>query len=268
MATVNTPFFDSFPKIDYNINRKLYPNFEKVTDIFVRIGVLKDVLNNTSSYYVLELEDEDTPEILAEKIYGDSGAGWLIIYANNIFDPQFDWPLSSNNLGKYIINKYGSIETAKTTIHHYEKVIERYDSETNTTTIHRLWINGTRLTQNTTQQPFDYYYPYYPYNPDLIQTVDGEGHRMDEGNESALTMDVDRELNALYESETFNTYNIGGKTIQEKIYGREISCYDYEEELNDAKRTIKAIKAEYYPQIMTEFKNLLNFNVPYMRRLV
>ena len=53
-----------------------------------------------------------------------------------------------------------------------------------------------------------------------------------------------------------NTYNIDGRTIVETISGREVSYYDYELKLNDDKRIIKIIKAEYYSQIMQEFDNL------------
>jgi hypothetical protein len=231
----------------------------------MRIGMLKEVLNNTSSYYVLELEDGDTPEILAEKIYGDSGVGWLIIYANNILDPQFDWPLDYRSFSKYIIGKYGSIENAKITPHHYEKVVERYDSETGVTTTDRYWINSDKLTRNSPEQPFQYYFPYASL---LGQTIDSEEFRMDQDGEIALSMDGDSEASAISRGKTVDTYNIVGKTIEETIYGQEIDCYTYEEELNDNRRTIKVIKKEYFSSIMKEFNDLTNFQLSYVRRLI
>ena len=93
MATnfkTHTPFFDYFPKVKYDINRSQYPNYETVTNVFFRLAILKDVLSNTSSYYVYDIESDDTPEIIAEKVYGDSGAGWIILFANQIIDPQFE----------------------------------------------------------------------------------------------------------------------------------------------------------------------------------
>lgn len=265
MATTHTPFFDRFPKVQYDINRKLYPTYDTATNIFMRIGIIKEVLNNISSYYVLELEDGDTPELLAEKVYGDSGAGWMIIYANNIMDPQYDWPLTYDAFQKYIIGKYGSIELAKTTAHHYEKIVERYDSETGVTTVDKFWINGEKLTQNSPEQPYDYY---FPYASTLEQTVDSELYRVDMSGEGALTVDIDTEATAISRTQTVNTYNVSGKTIQETIYGREVDCLTYEEELNDSRKTIKVIKSEYYSQIMKEFNDMTNFQVPYIRRLI
>ena len=69
-----TPFFDLFPKVKYDINKSLYPTYESVTNILFRLAILKNILSNTSSYYVYDIESDDTPEIVAEKVYGDAGA--------------------------------------------------------------------------------------------------------------------------------------------------------------------------------------------------
>ena len=114
-------YFDLFPKIKYDINGDGH-NTETVTNIFKRIGILREVLSNAGSYVLYEIEEGETPEILAEKVYNDAGAGWIILYANKIIDPQFDWPMSDQVLKGYIISKYGSVENAQITYHHYEKV--------------------------------------------------------------------------------------------------------------------------------------------------
>ena len=88
-----TPLFGNFPLMEYDINNisTLVPGpHETVTDIFFRFGILRSIVNNTSSYYVYDILDSDTPELLAERVYNDRGAGWIILYANQIFDPQFD----------------------------------------------------------------------------------------------------------------------------------------------------------------------------------
>ena len=72
---VYTPFFDRFPKVNYDINlSKVNPKYETLTDVFVRVGIIREVLNNAASYYIYLIEDGDTPEILAEKVYEDPGA--------------------------------------------------------------------------------------------------------------------------------------------------------------------------------------------------
>lgn len=217
----NTKFLDVFPKIQYDINNVGFGagSHETVVDIFFRFGVVKDVINNISSYTVYELDDSDTPEILAEKTYGDAGAGWIILYSNKIIDPQFGWPLSYDAFSKMIVDKYGSTTNAQTTTHHYEKIITRTNQFFGTTEITRFIIDNEKLTDNALSVPYDYY--------------DGLA-----GSSS--------------------TYDIDGKTVIEKVEGLAVSNYDYELKLNDDKRTIKVIKAEYYDFIMREFKNLTN----------
>jgi hypothetical protein len=226
-------FFEKFPKIGYDINRSGYSNFENVTNIFFRIGIIKNVLSNTTSYYVYELQEGETPEIIAEKVYGDAGAYWIILYANDIVDPQFDWPLDHAEFYKYIVGKYGSVPIAKTTIHHYEKVVERTNPLNNLTTETRFVVNDTKLTDNDLNVPYDYY--------------EGEG--------------------SMSETQTYNTYNMDGTTITEIIHRNEVSNYDYEVALNDSKRLIKVIKKEYFSQIVSEFNKLTSQPVSYVRRV-
>jgi hypothetical protein len=174
---------------------------------------------------VYEIDGNDTPEIVAEKVYGDSGAGWIIIYANQILDPQFDWVLDDKAFNRYIDGKYGSVANAQTTIHHYEKVIRRTINEETTET--RFQIDEDMLTINTPTVPYDDY------------------------NDLPVT--------------STNTYNILDSTIVEVVKRDAITNYDYESVLNDTRRQIKVIKKEYYTRIMEEFKTMVGSVPSYIR---
>ena len=261
-VTTHTPFFASFPKVGYDINRAQYPTYEGVTNIFFRLAVLKSVLNNTSSYYVYEIDGNDTPEIVAEKVYGDSGAGWIVIYANQIVDPQFDWVLSDDAFNKYLANKYGSVATAQTTIHHYEKVVETTVNGYTSTAIYQ--IDRTRLTLNELDVPDSTYNDYIDdftvdtteYSADSTEiTADTEIY-----TESSVIGSLNTQIN-----KTFNTYELNDQTIHEVSYARAISNYDYEADINDTRRQIKVIKKIYYDRIMQEFRNLTGKNPSYIR---
>jgi len=229
-------FFDQFPTIPYDIAGKQYTNYQAVTNVLYRMRIIRSVLNNISAYYEYLVTETDTPEILADKIYGDPEAHWIILLANEIVDPQYGWPLNSREFNNYIIGKYGSIASAKTTYHHYEKVISREEQASGTVTETRFVVNQTKLTDNALDVPYDYY--------------EGDG--------------------SLPETQAVNTYNLSdGKTVVEIVRRERVSNYDYEYELNEAKRNIKIIKPEYYPQIISEFKKLTKYkNTPYLRRLV
>ena len=59
-----------------------------------------------------------------------------------------------------------------------------------------------------------------------------------------------------------------GEPIEVIIRGEAVYCYNYEKELNDNRRSIKVIKAEYYTQIQDEFKAMTSSRPTYIRRLV
>lgn len=261
MATVNSSFLNSFPRVKYDMSPvNEYSFTEEATDIFFRIGIIKNALNNINSYHVYEIQDGETPEIIAEKVYGDSGVGWMVIYANSILDPQFDWPLTYTQFQNYIKSKYGSIESAKTGIHHYEKVVTKTNSSSDVETVSRFIINKEKLTVNNIGMPFSYF---VPLNVTLRKTVDSTIIKAD-NVKSDLTADNDYDRDIFEGSVPLmyvQTVNIDGQTVTITISGNSVSYYDYEEQLNENKRFIKVIKREYYPQIMSEFDNILSKSV-------
>jgi hypothetical protein len=104
-----------------------------------RCSIIPEILKNPLVYYSYDIQEGDTPEIIAYKYYGDSYSYWIILYANQILDPQWHWPLQSSILESYISDKYNF--NTKETIHHYEKIITKYNSNTNTTTIEKYIID-------------------------------------------------------------------------------------------------------------------------------
>ena len=224
-------FLDLFPKIPYGIEKALYrSNYNVVTDITFRFGFIKGILNNISAYYLYTIKDSETPEILAEYVYNDPEAYWIILYANDIYDPQYDWPLNYSNFQNYIISKYGSLAAAQTDIHHYEKVITRTESLSGIVTEQRTIVNYDKLTDNALDVPYDYYV-------------------------------------GLPAGQSVETIDMNGQTVTEVISRSAISNYDYEDQENEKKRIIKIVKPEYYQQIMLEFNNMTNNSIaPYLRK--
>jgi len=271
MATrTNSPFFDFFPQIQYDVNYGKYPINVTATDIFFRIGMIKDTLQQISSYYVYEIADGETPEILADKFYDDVGAGWMIIYANNIMDPQWDWPLDYNQFNNYIIGKYGSIENAKLNIHHYEKVVTRTNSRNDIVSETRFVIDKERTIGSSLGVPYNYYDPY------VIDALYADNTSLT-SDSSTLTADIGIDYSLRegaipdYENTSYVYFN--NSTVTQNITRYAISNYDYENQINESKRTIKVIRKDYYSFIMRQFKVIsyegdtsLN-SVSFLRRL-
>lgn len=188
MTAKYTKFFERFPKLKYDVEQGPVDKYETVTDIFYRIGFLRTVLTNTDLYSWYEVEPGETPEIIAEKIYNDVGVGWIILYVNQMVDPQFDWHLTDEELNKYIIAKYGSLEYAQSNYHHYEKIVKRTNQTEKVTTVDRYYINGGRLTDNQPSAPFDY----YSFDDSLGITADSDKQRVDYNLRDHFTADANR----------------------------------------------------------------------------
>jgi hypothetical protein len=99
------------------------PQFEyselAATNIMVRAKVREFVLNNAVVYYSHRIEDGERPDTLASKYYGNASYTWLIFYANDIFDPIFDWPLTNEAFIASLIHKFGNLQITQQTPHHY-----------------------------------------------------------------------------------------------------------------------------------------------------
>jgi hypothetical protein len=133
-------YFNTLPKIlssNYNGGTII------LTNLLARANILPEALKSPLLYYTYDIQEGDTPEIVAHKYYEDSYRYWIVLFANQIIDPQWDWPLSGNNFEKYITDKYTSFNPYSTT-HHYEKIMEQTDITTNTTT-----KNMVIVSQNT-----------------------------------------------------------------------------------------------------------------------
>lgn len=130
-------YFDTLPKIIQTDNVGVSRVF---TNLLARASVIPDVLKNPLVYYSYDIQEGDTPEIIAYKYYGDSYRYWIVLFANELLDPQWSWPMTSTVFDSYMNEKYPSGNTT-TTVYSYEKSLKQTDSDTNTVTINTIDIN-------------------------------------------------------------------------------------------------------------------------------
>lgn len=294
-------FLDKFPLVRYTVDKSLLSERDTVTNILFRVGIIKDVMEtNIDSYQFYSIRDGDRPETLAERIYGDPESHWIILYANNIYDPYYDWPLDGRTFEKYIVKKYGSLEWAKTNYHHYEKVITRENPSAQVVNTTRFVVNEKKLTDGiitVIDAEIDYGIGEIafigPSNESntfsgqvlawnnvngqiVLANTNGtaKAYQYLIGSSSAangtvLKIDLPTApmdaYNTLTDTTDFSTYTVAGKTVFETISREKISYYDYEDRLNEDKRLIKIIKPRYYNQITSELENLTNQKV-FLRR--
>jgi hypothetical protein len=141
-------FFNYFPKTVYSLDNT--NNVDAVTSIVSRFSFENSFRDNTSVYYEYNIQDSDTPEIIASKFYGDSEKHWVVLMLNQIIDPQFDWPLDQRTIISFITEKYSAnasvgqsgINWAQANIHSYYKVETRTTNSTNTELQTKLQIDA------------------------------------------------------------------------------------------------------------------------------
>ena len=126
-------FFQHYPQISYDISGTKPVKVKTVINLMKKAKLKGLVVDDIVSYYPYSIMEGERPDHVSEKIYGNVKYTWLIFLINDITDPIYDWPLATREFGAYIKNKYGSLVTAKSTIHHYEQILRTRVEATGTT---------------------------------------------------------------------------------------------------------------------------------------
>jgi hypothetical protein len=156
-------YFNTLPKIVY---RSPSGTSTLYTNLMARASIIPSILKDPMVYYQYDIQDGDTPEIVAHKYYGDSYRYWIVLFSNQIMDPQWEWPLSYSVFDSYVKDKYKFNEQTNTwnlfnpylTTYIWQKIITQYDVSTQTTTVNTLQIdentyNNLSLTTNSYSLP-------------------------------------------------------------------------------------------------------------------
>lgn len=223
-------YFKFFPYTMYTLDN--YRSAQLVTNFLVRSKILDKVKEQFGVYDEYDIREGETPELLADRIYGNPELHWLILLYNDILDPRFGWPLDSAALNSYITSKHGNSNN----IDHYE------DSDGNT-------INGVLTLESSAE--------FTEFTADTVVvnvTGTGTGVVTELTDTSTLTLTVttggfrDGDQIKIYDTDT--VANITSTTV---VTGIPVTVYEYEDAANEAKRRIKILKPQYVDVVVTEF---------------
>lgn len=221
-------YFSYFPSLVYTLDAN-NTNIQLATNIFARSSFLKNIAENTSAYFKYSIKDSDSPEIIADKIYGDPFRAWIVLMFNNIINPNYDWPLKIEPLDDYIVNKYNqTIDEAKSTIHHYEQDVAKTIS-----------INGLVLSKNVT-----------------TITITDKTYNYSSGNLISSSLPTNPDTSLVISSETVSLGN--NQILSIVTTNRSVSNYTNEFNENEKKREIKLLNVEYVNLVENEFKTLMS----------
>lgn len=225
-------YFEKFPKTFYSLDN--ITTVQVVTNILQRVIVTEELQNNFSVYDEYDITDSDTPENLAFQLYGDSEFHWIILHFNNIIDPRFDWPQTTNNLVKYVEGKYTSVNG----IHHYE------DNNQNE-------INGNVILNATSFNGF------FTSNAIINLSQDGIGFITSKPSASSIVVTTTkggfRSGNQIaLATNNFITANVTSSTTNTGIA---VTNFVYEDRENELRRRIKILKPQFLERVFRDFES-------------
>lgn len=128
-------YFNTLPKI-ITPDQNGYSIF--LTNLVARAKLIGQLKDNPMLFYEYAIQEGDTPEIVAEKYYGDPYRFWIVLLSNELLNPLWDWPMSDNMFLDYINTKYKTEsedenETpyvyTNTTVYLYQKIITTKNSD-------------------------------------------------------------------------------------------------------------------------------------------
>jgi len=183
------------------------------------------LIDNTNLFYPYDIQDTDTPEIIAHKIYGGVEKHWIVLAINQIVDPQWDWPLKHDTLIEYVNQKYtANANTGQTGI---------------------AWAQDENNIKN-----------YYKV---VTRTItDNSSNRQTRGRTRDIQkfkIDANTYANVAAET-TFDDVLNNGTSITETVSKETESYYTYEFNENESKRSIKILKPELVSELDKEFKRV------------
>ena len=215
-------YFNYFPKTYYSSNTSTN-NLDTITNIIARFGFENSLKENTAAFYKYQIQDSDTPEIIARKYYDNVERHWMVLAFNDIIDPQYDWPLSYKSFTEFVDAKYSAVNYADTS----NTSVSGLSYALNASNIHSYYKLVTRTS-----------------------TTDSKNLIIEK-----LEIDANTYANVAATTQTITLQD--GTSITETITKETKTYFIYENELNESKREIKLLKPEFVSSVEKEFKKII-----------
>lgn len=161
-------YFTDFNEIIYNFSINGKEELKVMTDITRNVRIRKHLLSNITLFDTYIIQDGDTPEMIAERVYGSAEYHWAIMLANDRYDYINDFPLRQVSLDKSISDKYGKAHIYDA--HHYEAIINNKTFVVDKTVVGSRKISNSEHEMNINESKR----LIKIISPSLIQTIANE----------------------------------------------------------------------------------------------
>ena len=107
---MNSKIFANYPIINgYKIQNRLVD----AMDLTVRTAYIKEFKENPQYYIEYGIQEGETAEMIANRVYGDINLFWVILMINEIHDVDNEWPLDRESLARFIADTYSDPHDTK-----------------------------------------------------------------------------------------------------------------------------------------------------------
>jgi hypothetical protein len=130
-------YFSKFPLTVYDV--KGDKNYKLLPDIMRRVKLRSGIAAGRYTFDSYDVKNNENPEDVAFKYYGDAEYHWVILLTNNITDRYYQWPLTQPQFDAFLTDKYG--KGSEDAVHHYE-LAQTSGATTSRDDSHMLEVNS------------------------------------------------------------------------------------------------------------------------------
>lgn len=281
-------YFQKFPLTEYNGTPAL--------NILKRVAFNEKVRNFITAFYTHTMPTDEKIETIAYDYYDDIDYDWLIYHANDIVDPYYQAPLSYDNFDNFIAQKYQSVQRARRKTIHYKNNYEGDEQILSTAAYEALTADRKKYYQPVLSQigiagyeratedfivstnkieSFDLVSSNGTFIADEIIVRDDDNSSFAEITSANTTNLIIQHVRGDFSANT--NYTITGEEsgatatvnaasfqllqnvvpVNEQVFYSPVSFYDYEEELNEARREIYLVDKSYREKLNDQLTNLM-----------
>lgn len=212
-----------------------------ITDFFRHVSLGKEF--NSYAVFLLPylIEGNETPEMVANKIYRNPLYHWVILLTNGIVDARTEWVLSDEQLNHMLYEKYDfEITVPDTSLYSVNDVV----TSSNNGEFIVTDVTNTTIFLRSQQGPI------HLVTTDTLTNVTKDEPLL------AITAVTDPTEYIHHYIDSTNNLIIDFDNTNPNIVA--ITNFQYEEEVNESKRLIRVLDPKYLDQFVRDFDNIIN----------
>lgn len=256
-------------------------------DITRRVTVRSSIQADPRAYRPYEVPAGQRADQIADGYYGTPEREWLVLMSADVVDPYYDWVMSDEDFVSHVVEKYGSVERALSIVHHWQLSwdgsplsVEGWESLADPLKRYYrpvLTPSGRVLEYSVREDDLT-------LSTNMVVTVGvadadgfvvGEVVRTDGTSQVAWSNSTTLKLVSVQGSTdvgltvtgddsgassviTSRDYTSNTIPIDERPFWEPVTCWDYESDKNESRKSVRLLDARYVVEIEAEMSGLLS----------